>query len=54
MSLIFFTVFMDDIIKECAPKLKKLHVGYTNIKAIKISEFVFADSIVITTGKKKT
>lgn len=50
-----FTVFMDDIMKECALKQRKLHVGYKNLKPqfIQIAECDFAAHKVIVADTKE-
>ena len=47
MSPVLFTIYMDDIIKECNTKIKKLFLGYKNLQRVELSECAFADDIVI-------
>lgn len=42
-----FIIYLDQIISKCSKKVKKLNMGYKNIKRIMISEAVFADDFVI-------
>uniref|UniRef100_A0A1Y1MCV0 Reverse transcriptase domain-containing protein n=1 Tax=Photinus pyralis TaxID=7054 RepID=A0A1Y1MCV0_PHOPY len=54
MSPLLFTIFMDNIIKQCQKKInKKLHVGYKNMTRIEIAACAFADDIVITAKNQK-
>lgn len=47
LSPILFCLFMDEILKECMPKLKKLSIGYKNLMPVEVTECVFADDVVI-------
>lgn len=47
LSPVLFCVFMDEIMKECTPKVKKLTIGYRRLAPVEISECVFADDVVI-------
>lgn len=47
LSPILFCLFMDEIMKECTPKLKKLSIGYKNLIPVEVTECVFADDVVI-------
>lgn len=48
-----FNIFMDDIIKECMGKTIKLSVGYKNLRAVEISEGVFADDIMLVASSER-
>ena len=38
---------MDDIIKKCSLKVKKMHVGYRNLRSIEVAEGAFVDDVVL-------
>lgn len=44
---------MDDIIKKCAGKCKKVRVGHYNLKVVEVSEWAFADDIAIIADNKE-
>lgn len=47
LSPTLFNLVMDDIVKEVKGKVKKLQVGFRNMKRVEISESIFADDLVI-------
>lgn len=53
LSPLLSNKYMDDIIKMCSTKTKKMHVDYNNLQRVEISEGVLADDIVFTTACNK-
>lgn len=53
LSPMLFIVYMDDIIKKCTEKSKKVRVGYINLNAVEISEWAFADDVAIIAGSQE-
>lgn len=53
LSPVLFNIFIDEIIKACSPKVKKLHVGFRCLRSTEISEGAFADDLVIMTENEK-
>lgn len=53
LSPILFNVFIDEILKECKPYLKKLCVGFKNLEPIELTECMFADDLVIMANSEK-
>lgn len=53
MSPILFTVFMDDVIKRCNRRTRRMYIGYRYLQRIEISECAFADDIAIISGSKQ-
>ena len=51
LSPCLFTIFMDEIIRKCTSKAKKLGVGYRFLRRVEISEGAFADDIVVVAEK---
>lgn len=47
LSPVLFGIIMDEIIKQCTPKLKKPVIGYRTLTPVKVSECVFADDVAI-------
>ena len=47
LSPTLFNLYMDDIIKKCSLKVKKMHVGYRNLRSIEVAEGAFADDVVL-------
>ena len=52
LSPALFIIIMDDILKEVKSKIRQIHVGYRNMKAVSISECLFADDLVILAGSE--
>lgn len=52
LSPVLFTIFMDDIIRNCERRTKALHVGYRNLQPISISVCAFADDVVLMAGSE--
>lgn len=53
LSPLLFTIFMDEILKKCSARVKKLYVGYRNLQRVGISEGAFADDVMIITESEK-
>ena len=53
LSPVLFVIFMDEVIKKCTSRSKKLHVGHKNLQRVEISEGVFADDVVIMAKNEK-
>lgn len=53
LSPTLFNVHMDNIIKKCERKVKKMFVGYKNLERVEIAEGVFADDVVLIAGSEK-
>lgn len=47
LSPLLFIIFMDDLIKECSTRVKKVHVGYRKLQRVQIGECAFADDIAL-------
>lgn len=47
LSPLLFTIYMDNIIKECNQTVNRLHVGYKNMQTVNISEYPFANDVVL-------
>ena len=47
LSPTLFNIFMDDIIKQCELRTKKVLVGYRYLQPVKLSQCAFADDIVL-------
>ena len=47
LSPVLFCIFMDEIIKECTPKLKEHVIGYKSLLPVTATECVFADDVAI-------
>ena len=47
LSPTLFIILMDEVLKQCDKKTKKLHVGYNKLKPSCISECMFADDIAL-------
>lgn len=50
LSPVLFTIFMDEIIRKCQTGIRKLHVGYKELKPVFMSECAFADDVVVMAG----
>ena len=53
LSPILFNVLMDDIIRNCQERVKKLCIGYRTLKKVEISECAFADDVMILAENEK-
>ena len=47
LSPTLFIILMDDVVKKCNEKTKKLHIGYNKLQPSNLSECVFADDIAL-------
>lgn len=52
LSPVLFCIYMDEIIKECTLKTKKLTVGYRRLTPVEVTECAFADDLVIMAGSE--
>lgn len=53
MSPALFTAFMDDIIRKCRPRIKKLDAGVRELKNVQISECAFADDVIVMANSER-
>lgn len=53
MSPALFTALLDEVMKRCHEKIKKLHLGFRRMKPIGASVCAFADDVVIIAGNEK-
>lgn len=53
LSPTLFIIFMNEIIKTCSVKCKKLLVGHWKMERVKVSEGVFADDVVLIASSER-
>ena len=53
LSPLLFVLFLNEVIKECSEKSKKINVGYHRMRTVCISECVFADDIVVIANNEE-